>query len=367
MNNESMPKLHIGNLVANIPIIQGGMGIGISLSGLAAAVAKESAIGIISASGAGFLKPDRVGNHEMANKLALLDEISRARQQTDGIIGVNILMADTEAQNLIQAAVEAEVDLVICGAGLFTHLPDTLPLDDLASLHTKFIPIISSDRVAKITFDKWKRKYNHVPDAVIIEGPLAGGHLGFKKEQINDPDYALENLLPGVVSTVAQYEQEAGRHIPVIAAGGIYTGADIRKVFDLGAHGVQMATRFVATNECDASLEFKEAFIKCQKEDLVIIDSPVGLPGRAIRNKFLMSVGRGEKKPFSCPWKCLKTCKGVDGAPYCIVLALINAKKGRVEDDGFVFAGANAHKVDKIIPVRELLETLKKEYAESIH
>jgi len=212
----------------------------------------------------------------------------------------------------------------------------------------------------------WQKHYYRVPDAVVVEGPLAGGHLGFKKEQINDPDYTLEKILPEVISTIKPFEQRFNKNIPVIAAGGVYTGADIYKYFNLGAQGVQMATRFVATYECDASAEFKDAYIKCSKEDLVIIDSPVGLPGRAIRNRFLEEIESGNKIPFKCPWQCLKTCD-IRTSPYCIARALTNAKNGHLEE-GFAFAGANAYRIDKIISVKELFKTLMMEYekAESI-
>jgi NAD(P)H-dependent flavin oxidoreductase YrpB (nitropropane dioxygenase family) len=196
---------------------------------------------------------------------------------------------------------------------------------------------------------------------VVVEGPLAGGHLGFKKEHINDPDYALEKILPDVVSVIEPYQKKFNKSIPVIAAGGIYTGADIHKFMELGAEGVQLGTRFVTTYECDASIEFKEAYLRCKKEDIVIIDSPVGLPGRAILNKFLERVSSGVKMPFKCPWKCLRTCD-FKNVPYCIGRALTNAKKGDIEN-GFAFAGANAYRADKIISVKALIETLVEEYA----
>lgn len=199
-----------------------------------------------------------------------------------------------------------------------------------------------------------------MPDAVVVEGPLAGGHLGFKKEQINNPDFTLEKILPQVISTIKPFEKHFNKNIPVIAAGGIYSGADIYKFMQLGAQGVQMATRFVATNECDVSKKFKEAYIKCKKEDLTLIKSPVGLPGRAIKNNFLEEVSSGIRKPFKCPWKCLKTCD-FKKSPYCISLALINAQQGKL-DEGFAFAGANAYRVDKIISVKELIANLSEEY-----
>ncbi|HDL86141.1 MAG TPA: nitronate monooxygenase, partial [Candidatus Acetothermia bacterium] len=217
---------------------------------------------------------------------------------------------------------------------------------------------------AKIIFQHLVKRYQHVPDAVVVEGPLAGGHLGFKKEEIDNPEYSLDKLVPAVIETIEPFEQQFGKNIPVIAAGGIFTGADIAKFMQLGAQGVQMATRFVATDECDASTEFKEAYLRCRKEDLVIIDSPVGLPGRAIRNEFLDDVSAGIKKPFKCPWKCLKTCD-YRTSPYCIARALTNAKKGEM-NDGFAFAGSNAYRVDKITSVHELIESLLEEYEKAM-
>ena len=355
-----MPKLKIGELVADIPIIQGGMGVGISLSGLASAVAKLGAIGVIAAAGIGMLEPDFAINFKEANKRALRKEIRKAKEMTEGIIGVNIMVALSDFDELSLVAVEEGADLVFLGAGLPLKNPKTLPLDRLRKVSTKVVPIVSSARAAKIIFQYWARNYNHVPDAVVVEGPLAGGHLGFKKEQINDPDYKLEKILTEVISVMKTFEQQFNKSIPVIAAGGIYTGEDIYRIMKLGAAGVQMATRFVGTYECDADVRFKKAYIECKKEDLIIINSPVGLPGRAIRNKFLDDVSAGIKKPFKCPWKCLKTCD-FKNSPYCIALALTNAKKGNL-DDGFAFAGANAYRVDKIISVKELIKTLMVEY-----
>jgi len=355
-----MPRLKICELEAKIPIIQGGMGVGVSLSGLASAVANEGGIGVIATAGIGMLEPDFSTNFREANKRALRKEIRKAREMKAGIIGVNIMMALTDFDELVQIAIDEGVDLVFVGAGLPLKNPETMPLDRLRKVYSKVVPIVSSARAAKIIFQYWARNYNHVPDAVVVEGPLAGGHLGFKKEQINDPDYRLEKILPEVISAIKTFEQQFNKSIPVVAAGGIYTGADINKFIQLGAQGVQMATRFVATHECDASIEFKNAYVKCKEEDLVIIDSPVGLPGRAIRNKFLNDISAGMKKPFKCPWKCLKTCD-FRKVPYCIALALTNAKKGKLED-GFAFAGSNAFRVDKIVPVKELIMTLLVEY-----
>ncbi len=353
MNNSGeMPKLKIGEIEAKIPIIQGGMSVGISLSGLSSAVANEGGIGVIGAAGIGMLEPDFKKNFREANKRALRKEIRKAREMTDGIIGVNIMVALSDFDDLLIVAIEEGADLVFLGAGL----PLKIPKDGLG----KVVPIVSSGRAASIIFRYWSIRYGRVPDAVVVEGPLAGGHLGFKKEQIDNPKYKLEKLLLDVIEVVRKFEKKFQKKISVIAAGGIFTGGDIYSYLQMGADGVQMGTRFVATNECDASIKFKEAYIRAKKEDIIIIDSPVGLPGRAIRNKFLDDVSSGIKKPFTCPWHCLKTCN-FKHSPYCIALALTNAKKGNLED-GFAFSGANAYRIDKIVSVKELIETLKEEY-----
>jgi len=358
-----MPKLRIGELEAKIPIIQGGMGVGISLARLSSAVANEGGIGVISSAGIGMLEPDFAKNFKEANRRALRKEIRKARRMTNGIIGVNLMVALSDFDELMTVIAEEGADLIFVGAGLLLKNPETLPLKRLRRIPIKVAPIVSSARAADILFRYWSERYNHVPDALVVEGPLAGGHLGFKKEQLNDPNYALEKILPEVVMAIKPFEQQFNKSIPVIAAGGIFTGADIYKFIQLGAKGVQMATKFVATNECDADMRFKEAYVNCRKEDLVIIDSPVGLPGRAIRNKFLDDVSLGIKIPFGCPWKCLKTCD-FEKSPYCIALALTNAKNGNL-DRGFAFAGANAYRVDRILSVKEIIRILLKEYEEA--
>ena len=362
MSHIEVPALKIGQLECKIPIIQGGMSVGISLSVLAAAVANEGGIGVIGSAGIGMLEPDFSKNFTAANIRALGREIRKAKEMTDGIIGVNIMVASSDFDDLILVAVEEGADIVFLGAGLPLKRPSTIPMEKFKKISTKIVPIVSSARAANIVFRYWTKAYNQIPDAVVVEGPLAGGHLGFKREQIDNPDYTLEKILIEVINEMKHFEEQFDKKVPVIAAGGIYTGADIYKFLQLGAQGVQMATRFVATHECDASIEFKEAYIRCEKDDLVIINSPVGLPGRAIRNQFLEDVYSGIKKPVVCPWKCLKTCD-YRKVSYCIALALTNAKKGRLKK-GFVFAGTNAFRVDRIISVRELIETLLMEYEE---
>jgi nitronate monooxygenase len=349
-----LPPLTIGDLEVKIPIIQGGMGVGISMSNLAAAVANAGGIGVISSIGLNAFDPSLHDGFFEANRIALANEIKKARSMiTSGALGVNIMVAVTDFDGLLQTSIDQGVDLVLLGAGLPIK---NLPKDALQKRETKFVVIVSSARAAELICKSWLKHYDRVPDAFVVEGPMAGGHLGFSKEQINDPAFALEKIFPEVVKSVKAFESEAQHKIPVIAAGGIYTGADIYRFMKMGAQGVQMGTRFVATDECDADPKFKQAFIDCKESDLAIINSPVGMPGRAIKNNFIADVMLGAKKPFKCLKKCLKTCDFLK-APYCIYSALYNAKLGLLEN-GFAFAGYNAYLVDKIVSVKQLIDEL---------
>jgi NAD(P)H-dependent flavin oxidoreductase YrpB (nitropropane dioxygenase family) len=355
-----MKNLIINDLKAPVPIIQGGMGVSVSLSGLAAAVANEGGIGVISATGIGMKEEDFFSSFMKANKRILLREISEARKKTSGIIGVNLMVALSDYDELLRASYDAEVDIVFVGAGLPLRLPDTISIDIVKNAKTKFVPIVSSARAAKIIFKSWEKNYNYVPDAIVVEGPLAGGHLGFNKEQLASPEVNLDQILTEVIDVITGFESKYEKSIPVIAAGGIYDGSDIHRVMKLGASGVQMGTRFVATDECDASNLFKEVYVNSKKEDIKIIKSPVGLLGRAIENDFLKSLAAGNKRDFKCPCRCLKSCD-IKTASYCIALALVNAKEGNLAD-GFAFAGQNAYRIDKIVPVKTLFNQLIKEY-----
>ncbi|TYQ17710.1 UNVERIFIED_CONTAM: NAD(P)H-dependent flavin oxidoreductase YrpB (nitropropane dioxygenase family) [Acetivibrio alkalicellulosi] len=349
-------SLNIGGLTAKLPIIQGGMGIGVSLSGLASAVANEGGIGVISAAAIGMLEPDFSTNYIEANIRALRNEIRKARELTKGILGVNIMVALSNFSDMVKTSIEEGIDIIFSGAGLPLNLPSFLG----ETRDTKLVPIVSSSRAAGLIAKRWLEKYNYVPDAIVVEGPMAGGHLGFKSEQIPDPNYKLEKLVSEVISEVKIIESKAGKSIPVIAAGGIYTGEDIYRFIQLGASGVQMSTRFVTTEECDASLEFKKAYVDCRKEDIGIIKSPVGMPGRAIINEFINDVNIGTKKPYKCPFHCIITCQ-YKSSPYCIALALANAKKGKMKY-GFAFAGENAYRAERIVSVKELVTALVEEY-----
>jgi len=354
-----MNGLRIGNLSIAVPIIQGGMGVGISLSGLASAVANEGGVGVISSAGLGLLYKEFSNDFLAASIYGLKEEIRKAREKTLGIIGVNVMVAMTNFTDMIKTAIAEKVDIIIAGAGLPLDLPSFLKVDSI----TKLIPIVSSARAAKIICEKWKANYNYLPDAIIVEGPMAGGHLGFKEDQIFDADFSLEKLVPEIVAELKIFEEKYDTKIPLFAAGGIYTGGDIHKILDLGASGVQMGTRFVTTVECDASEAFKQAYINAESSDIEIIRSPVGMPGRAILSNFITKVKEGKKQPKKCPFKCIKTCD-ISKSPYCIIIALINALKGNFEN-GYAFAGANAFRADKITSVKEIFQSLIKEYSES--
>ncbi len=354
-----MKELTIGGLTSRIPIIQGGMGVGVSLSGLSSAVANEGGIGVISAAGIGMDEPGFYSNYVDANIRALKKQIQKARETTKGIIGVNIMAAMSNFADMVKTAIDEKIDIIFSGAGLALNLPQFLT----GSSTTKLVPIVSSGRAARLISKIWSEKYNYVPDAIVVEGPMAGGHLGFKVEQIKDPQYSLENIIIDVKNELKYFEEKFKKRIPVIAAGGIFSGADIYKIMQLGADGVQMGTRFVTTDECDASINFKNSYIEAKKEDIEIIKSPVGMPGRVILNKFICDVRAGEKKPYTCPYHCINTCDYKETS-YCISLALMNAKKGFLEN-GFAFAGENVYKSNEITPVKQLIETLEKEYADA--
>jgi nitronate monooxygenase len=358
MSGRRPQALRIGDLTAPLPIIQGGMGVGVSLSGLASAVANEGGIGVIASAGIGMLEADLYSHFLEANIRALRKEIRRAKELSQGVLGVNIMVALSNFGDLVKTALEEEIDIIFSGAGLPLDLPRYLA----GTGRTKLVPIVSSGRAARIIAKRWTERYDYLPDAIVVEGPLAGGHLGFKPEQIGDPAYALERLVAEVLVEVRLFEGRHQKAIPVIAGGGIYTGADIHRFLRLGAAGVQMATRFVTTHECDASLAFKEVYIRAKLEDIMIIKSPVGMPGRAIRNQFIDDVNNDKKIPFRCPYHCIITCDYTN-SPYCIALALINAQRGDLKR-GFAFAGQNAYRATKIVSVKELVETLLEEYAE---
>lgn len=351
-----MKDLNIGGLKIGLPIIQGGMGVGISLSGLASAVANEGGVGVISPAGIGFLYKQHSKDYLENCVYGLTEEIRKARAKTKGIIGVNIMVALSNYVDLVKTSVKEGVDIIFSGAGLPLDLPKYLT----PGCKTRIVPIVSSARGAALICNKWKANYDYLPDAIVVEGPKAGGHLGFKVEQIEDENFTLEKIIPEVIAVANEIGEKNGQKIPVIAAGGIYTGEDIEKFFEMGVAGVQMGTRFVTTVECDASDKFKQAYINAGQHDVRIIRSPVGMPGRAISSEFLDEVEAGTKQPKVCPVNCIRTCD-INTAPYCIIASLTAALKGNFKN-GYAFAGSNVWRTDKIITVKELFSTLIKEF-----
>ncbi len=352
----NMNNLKIGNLTARIPIIQGGMGVGISMSSLASAVANEGGVGVISCAGLGLIYRNTAKDYMEACIIGLREEIKKAREKSSGIIGVNIMMALTNFGDMVKTSIAEKVDVIFAGAGLPMDLPKYITAD----CTTKLVPIVSSARAAKIICEKWKTLYNYLPDLVVVEGPKAGGHLGFKANQIEDENFSIQKLIPEVVREIAIFEEKYNQEIPVIAAGGIYTGEDVYNIMQLGAKGVQMSSRFVPTDECDADIKFKETYINANENDVEIIQSPVGMPGRALKGEFLEKVKQGLTAPKSCPYNCLHTCD-YKKVPYCIIVTLYNAYQGKM-DKGYAFAGSNAYRATKISSVKEVVDSITSEY-----
>ncbi|MCK9411028.1 MAG: nitronate monooxygenase [Prolixibacteraceae bacterium] len=356
MTKQSIPTLNIGDLKICPPIIQGGMGVRVSGANLASAVANEGCAGVIASVGLGDFENVSATRFVEVNNVGLRDVVRKARAQSNGVIGVNVMVVLSNYEELVKICVAESVDLIICGSGLPLDLPKLT-----AGSNIKLIPIVSSARAFNIIYKKWKQNYNKIPDAVILEGPMAGGHLGFSYADIlNNTAKSLEELVKELVEFVETLEEK----IPVIAAGGIWDGADIAKFLKLGASGVQMATRFVCTDECDVDDDFKQAYITAKKEDIAIINSPVGLPGRVIRNEFTKRVSKGETIPFRCPHHCLRSCDPRT-APYCIARVLGEASRGEM-DNAFAFAGANAYRCTEIVPVKSLVNLLKEELVQNL-
>lgn len=348
MHINNIPALKIGNLEINPPIIQGGMGIKVSGANLASAVAKTGCAGVIASAGLGQFEDCVFADLVANSQEALRQEIRKARAMTDGIIGVNIMVALGHYESLLRTAIEEDVDFIISGAGLPLDLPKYLEGKDI-----KLIPVVSSARTFQIICKRWKNRYDKLPDAVIVEGVLAGGHLGYTPQSIIDKTApTLEEIITEVLEVTDSFEID----IPVIAAGGVFDGADIARFMRLGAAGVQMATRFVCTYECDVHDNFKQAYIEAGPDDLTIIESPVGLPGRVINNSFVEKIKRGETVPFVCNYKCLRTCNPAT-VPYCIAKVLANAARGQM-DKGFAFAGSNAYRCTEIVSVESLVQEL---------
>lgn len=347
-----MKNLIIGDLSVNIPIIQGGMGIGISRSNLASSVSRAGGIGVISGVNIGYDEDDFATNTLQANIRALKKHILLAKEKSNnGIIGVNLMVAMNHYEEYVKAAIDSGYDIIISGAGLPVKLPSLLNNNK-----TKIAPIVSSAKAANILFKMWDKKYNTTADLLIFEGPLAGGHLGFSNEElenISNIDYDSE--LQEIIKIANIYGSKYNKEIPVVAAGGISSSSDVKKYIDLGASGVQIGTRFVATHECDAHINFKKAYINATKDDIIIVKSPVGLPGRAIKNKFIEDIYTSKPSINKC-YNCLTSCSP-KSTPYCISTALINAVKGNI-DEALLFCGSNAYKINSLLSVQDVIDEL---------
>ncbi|MDD2956950.1 MAG: nitronate monooxygenase family protein [Lachnospiraceae bacterium] len=394
--------MKIGRKEIRVPIIQGGMGVGISLGGLAGAVAKEGAVGIISAAQTGFREADFYENTLQANLRAMGKEWNKARNTAEhGVIGFNIMVAMNHYKEYVQEAVRLGADIIISGAGLPTELPkyvreaaaeiggETLggaepdaavwkkSIDEKpdAAVRKKAIsekpgaaccrqpalaPIVSSEKSAQVILKYWDRKYNCTADVIVIEGPLAGGHLGFSMEKLEEYQklgvQPYEEEIGRILTVIRSYEEKYEKKIPVFVAGGMDSGACLKRMQQLGADGIQTASRFAVTEECDAALTYKQSYLNAQPQDIVLIQSPVGMPGRAINNHFARETGAGKRRPPSRCTRCLAKCNPKE-TPYCITEALIKAANGDVEE-GLLFCGGNIGKLKKIETVKEVIDSL---------
>ena len=345
--------LVIGDLRAEVPVIQGGMGVGISLSSLAGSVAANGGIGIISTAQIGWREPDFYENPFEANFRAIGKELKKAKEiARGGIVGVNIMVATQRYEAYVRCAADAGADVIISGAGLPVDLPAYVE-----GTKAKIAPVVSSLKSFVVLCRLWERKYNRYPDFVVVEGPKAGGHLGFTLEELETcTQEAYDEVIRSIVKKAEEYGEKAGRKIPVIVAGGIFDGEDMKHALSLGADGVQAATRFVTTEECDAAPEYKDAYIKAKKEDICIVKSPVGMPGRAIRNAFIERT-KTEKCRITHCYQCITTCNPAK-IPYCITQALVNAAEGKL-DDALLFCGENAYLCEKMEKVEDIMKEFR--------
>ena len=349
-----MQSLKIGQWEVPVPIIQGGMGVGVSLSGLAGAVAREGGIGVISTAQIGFAEEGFERDQPAANLRAIRKHIARAKEIAggNGLVGVNVMTALKHYADHVREAAAAGADVIICGAGLPTDLPALIQ----DPRKTKIAPIVSSARAAQLILKLWDHHYHRTADFLVVEGPLAGGHLGFSREQLAHlEEYDFDEELRKIMACKREYEEKYRTDIPVIAAGGIFDYKDVTHALSLGVDGVQIASRFVATKECDASEAYKQAYIRAEEKDIAIIQSPVGMPGRALRNAFIQRVEEA-KAPIRKCYNCLKKCNPAE-VPYCITKALIDAVKGDVEN-GLVFCGANTGRIREMMTVHDLIQEL---------
>lgn len=350
--------MKLGNRELALPLIQGGMGVGVSMGGLAGAVAAEGAMGTLSTADAGWNEPDFAAHPQQANLRALRREVQRAKRLAAGagLVAVNAMVATRQYADSVRTALEAGADAIVSGAGLPLELPALAE-----GFEALLAPIVSGPRAAQLICRTWAKRYGRVPDFVVLEGCQAGGHLGFEEaDLLAGRCTPLSRLIPEVLAALRPFEEKFGRAIPLFCAGGVATGAEIARCTRLGAAGAQLATRFIATEECDAGQGYKDVLLAARPEDLRIIHSPVGMPGRAVNSPLVQRLAAGMRQPPAHCSGCIKSCRPAE-TPFCITHALIEAVKGNWEE-GLFFSGSRVDLVDRMRTVPDLIDELIKEW-----
>lgn len=346
-------QLKIGDFQIEVPVIQGGMGVGVSLGGLAGSVAREGAMGTISMVNIGYRETDFYKNRVEANLRAFKKELEKARTiaKGKGIIATNIMAALTDYKELVKGAVKEKVDAIVVGAGLPLNLPELVGTKEIL-----IAPIISSARGLSVIVRNWMRKYDRTPDFVVLEGKNAGGHLGFSKDEIENPNVELESLTRDVVKYLEDLKLTIGRRIPLFVGGSFFDGNDLKMVRSWGADGIQIGTRFIATEECDVSREFKEVVVNAKEGDITLLHSPVGMPARAINTPLIENIKKGRIPSKRCI-NCLKPCDPKT-TEFCISDALIASANGDIEN-GLFFSGSLAPRIKEITTVKKIFDEIK--------
>lgn len=350
--------MKLGNRELALPLIQGGMGVGVSMGGLAGAVAAQGAMGTLSTADAGWNEPDFASHPQQANLRALRREVQRAKRLAAGagLVAVNAMVATRQYADSVRTALEAGADAIVSGAGLPLELPALAE-----GFEALLAPIVSGPRAAQLICRTWAKRYGRVPDFVVLEGCQAGGHLGFEEADLLSGRCApLSRLIPEVLAALRPFEEKFGRAIPLFCAGGVATGAEMARCTRLGAAGAQLATRFIATEECDAGQGYKDVLLAARPEDLRIIHSPVGMPGRAVNSPLVQRLAAGMRQPPAHCSGCIKSCRPAE-TPFCITHALIEAVKGNWEE-GLFFSGSRVDLVDRMRTVPDLIDELMKEW-----
>lgn len=350
--------MKLGNRELALPLIQGGMGVGVSMGGLAGAVAAQGAMGTLSTADAGWNEPDFAAHPQQANLRALRREVQRAKRLAAGagLVAVNAMVATRQYADSVRTALEAGADAIVSGAGLPLELPALAE-----GFEALLAPIVSGPRAAQLICRTWAKRYGRVPDFVVLEGCQAGGHLGFEEaDLLSGRCTPLSRLIPEVLAALRPFEEKFGRAIPLFCAGGVATGAEMARCTHLGAAGAQLATRFIATEECDAGQGYKDVLLAARPEDLRIIHSPVGMPGRAVNSPLVQRLAAGMRQPPAHCSGCIKSCRPAE-TPFCITHALIEAVKGNWEE-GLFFSGSRVDLVDRMRTVPDLIDELMKEW-----